>query len=164
MVADNDYALGEIVDTISHSPYWASSVICVLEDDAQAGQDHVDCHRSPALVIGPTVARGNVVSKFYNTDSMLRTIELMLGIEPMTLYDAYASPIAVFTRSTTNAEPYNAIPPAESILSEVNTRHAYRASDGEKLFNRYEEEAYSDFELNDILRGDARNHGQVPTR
>ncbi|HLK14210.1 MAG TPA: alkaline phosphatase family protein, partial [Fimbriimonadaceae bacterium] len=77
MVADNDFAVGKLVEAVSHSPFWKNTAICVLEDDAQNGFDHVDCHRSTALVISPYMERGRHDSRFYNTDSMLRTMELL---------------------------------------------------------------------------------------
>ncbi len=153
MVADNDYAVGQVVDAVSHSPYWKHTVICVLEDDAQAGFDHVDCHRSPAFVISPWIEKGVVDSHFYNTDSMLRTMELVLGLKPLSQYDAIASPIAVFTKTAMNAEPYDAVLPAKSIISEVNRRTAYRSGDSDRLLARFKETSAADVELNDILWG-----------
>ena len=153
MVADNDYAVGQVVDAISHSPYWKRTVICVLEDDAQAGFDHVDCHRSPAYVISPWIEKGKVDSKFYNTDSMLRTMELVLGLKPLSQYDATAAPINVFSKSVNNSEPFNAILPAKKIIDDVNRRTAYRSADSDRLISRFNEESASDIELNDILWG-----------
>ena len=79
MIAENDLALGRLVDVISHSKYWNDSAIFVLEDDAQNGPDHVDAHRSPAFVVSPYVKRGDVDSTLYTTSGMLRTMELILG-------------------------------------------------------------------------------------
>ena len=79
-VADNDYALGMIVEGVSEARFWGSTAIFVLEDDAQNGPDHVDSHRSPAFVISPYVKRHAVDSTMYNTTSMLRTMELILGL------------------------------------------------------------------------------------
>jgi DNA-binding beta-propeller fold protein YncE len=153
MVADNDYAVGELVEMISHSPFWKDTVICVLEDDAQAGTDHVDCHRSPALVISPYVERSKIDSRFYNTDSMLRTMGLLLKLKPMNTYDAIASPIDVFTEKPANLEPYSAILPSKHIVGEVNSRRAYRSTDSTRLISRFGEDSASDVELNDILWG-----------
>jgi len=153
MVADNDYAVGKLVDLVSHSPYWKSTAICVLEDDAQAGTDHVDCHRSPALVISPYVEKNKLDSRFYNTDSMLRTIELLLGMKPLSNYDAIASPIDVFAKAAKNDAPYEAILPAKEILAQVNRRTAYRSADSTRLISRFAEESMPDIELNDILWG-----------
>jgi hypothetical protein len=153
MVADNDYSVGQVVDAISHSPYWKHTVICVLEDDAQAGFDHVDCHRSPAYVISPWIEKNKVDSHFYNTDSMLRTMELILGLKPLSQYDAVASPISIFSKSARNEEPFDAILPSKEIIGEVNRRTAYRSADSEKLIARYDEDSAPDIELNDILWG-----------
>ena len=151
MVADNDYAVGQIVETISHSPYWKSSAIVIVEDDAQNGYDHVDAHRSPAFVISPFIEKGTHDSRFYNTDSALRTIEALLGLPPMTQYDAIAPPIDVFGKTAVNAEPYHAILPSTPILAEVNTRNAYRARDSARLLNPLQEASAPDEQLNDIL-------------
>jgi DNA-binding beta-propeller fold protein YncE len=96
-LADNDYALGLVVQKIAHSRYAADTLIFVLEDDAQDGPDHVDAHRSPAFVIGPYVRHGAVVSQRYTTVNMLTTMEAVLGLSPMGLNDALAEPMgAVF--------------------------------------------------------------------
>ena len=91
--ADNDLAVGMLVDYLSKSPIWKQSVVFVLEDDAQNGPDHVDAHRSPAFVAGGFVKRGFVDHTMYSTTSVLRTIELILGIPPMSQYDAAATPM-----------------------------------------------------------------------
>lgn len=92
MVADNDLALGRIVEAITHSPQWKETCIFVIEDDAQAGPDHVDGHRTVALAISPYTRRGYVDSSFYTTLSMVRSIEMMLGLGPLTRFDAVAQP------------------------------------------------------------------------
>src|SRR5207244_3904021 len=92
-VADNDYALGMIVEGMSRSRFWPKTAIFVLEDDAQNGPDHVDSHRSPAFVISPYAKRHAVDSTMYNTTSVLRTIELILSLHPMTQFDAGARPM-----------------------------------------------------------------------
>src|SRR5207237_4335890 len=92
-VAANDVALGKIVDAISHSKVWKEFAIFVIEDDAQNGPDHVDSHRTCGLVISPYVKRGVVDSEMYSTVSMLRTVELLLGLPPMTQHDAAAPPM-----------------------------------------------------------------------
>ena len=90
MVADNDLAVGRVVDAISHSKFWATTCIFINEDDPQAGFDHVDGHRSFCLVVSPYTKRNAVVSQFYNQTSVLHTIELMLGCPPMNQFDAMA--------------------------------------------------------------------------
>lgn len=165
MVADNDYAVGQLVDTISHSPYWSSSAIVIVEDDAQNGYDHVDAHRSTCYVISPFIAPGAVDSRFYNTDSALRTIELLLGLPPMTRYDALAPPVAVFgPTAAANDAPYEAILPAREILAEVNGKRAYRAQDSARLLNPLREESGPDEQLNDILWRSLRPATTPPPR
>jgi DNA-binding beta-propeller fold protein YncE len=93
-MADNDYAVGLLVEKVSKSRYKDNTLIFIIEDDAQNGGDHVDAHRSIAYVVGPYVKQGAVVSTPYNTVSMLRTIEDVLGLEPMGLTDGLASPMA----------------------------------------------------------------------
>ena len=151
MVADNDYAVGQLVDAVSHGALWKKTAIFVLEDDAQNGYDHVDAHRSIAFVISPFVPRATHDSRFFNTDSMLRTMELLLGLNPMTLYDATAAPLTVFGPKPDNDAPYTAILPSKAIIGEVNGRTAYRAKDSERLLNPLVEESEADEELNEIL-------------
>lgn len=99
MVADNDLAVGRFVEHISKSKIWKEAAIFVLEDDAQNGPDHVDAHRSPCLVISPYTKRKHVESSMYSTSSVLRTMELILGLKPMSQYDAAARPMyACFTK------------------------------------------------------------------
>jgi hypothetical protein len=93
MVAENDRALGLIIEALSHSKFWADTAVLVLEDDAQNGPDHVDAHRSAGFVIGPYVKQRAVVSRHYTTVSMLRTIEEVLGLPPMGLNDGLAEPM-----------------------------------------------------------------------
>ena len=95
-VADNDYALGLLVEAVSNSPYWKDTCIAVVEDDAQDGPDHVDAHRSVALLISAYNRPGALVHEFHNTVSLIRTIELLLGMEPMNQLDATATPIDIF--------------------------------------------------------------------
>jgi YVTN family beta-propeller protein len=99
MVADNDLALGQIVERLSQSPAWPSMAVFVLEDDAQNGPDHVDAHRSPMLVASAYARRGVVDSTFYTTTSVLLTIEQILGLPPLSQYDAGSTPLwNAFTR------------------------------------------------------------------
>lgn len=98
-VADNDYALGRLIEAVARSPYADSTLIFVVEDDAQDGPDHVDAHRSVAFIVGPYVKHQAVVSARYSTVNMIRTIEDVLGFGPMTLNDAYERPMtAAFDR------------------------------------------------------------------
>ncbi|HEY2759812.1 MAG TPA: alkaline phosphatase family protein, partial [Pirellulales bacterium] len=121
-IADNDYALGQIVDTVSHSPIWNSTAIVVIEDDAQSGADHVDCHRTIGLVISPYIRTHSVDHRFYNTDSMLKTIEQLLGLKPLCQYDAIADPILDWDDAPKNAEPYAAVLPDADLIAQKNPR------------------------------------------
>ena len=114
-VADNDYALGIIVEACSNSKFWPQMAIFVLEDDAQGGADHVDSHRSPAFIISPYARRGVVDSTMYNTTSMLRTIELILSLHPMTHFDAGATPMWRAFQSEPNPKPYTVAKPRVSL-------------------------------------------------
>ena len=92
-VADNDLATGDIVDTISHSKYWKNSAIFVLEDDSQDGADHVDGHRAPVQVISPWAQHGKVINTYYSQISAVRTIEQILGAQPLNEKVAAATPM-----------------------------------------------------------------------
>ncbi|MGI9035842.1 MAG: bifunctional YncE family protein/alkaline phosphatase family protein [Pyrinomonadaceae bacterium] len=111
-VAENDYAVGRLVEEVSNSPYWKDTAIFVVEDDAQNGPDHVDAHRSPALLISAYNKKGALVHDFHNTVSLIRTIEILLGIKPMNLLDATAAPIDIFQTEA-------ALTPFQAILPEV---------------------------------------------
>jgi hypothetical protein len=104
-MADNDYGLGRLVEAVSHSAYWKNTAILVVEDDAQDGPDHVDAHRSPVLVISAYSRRGALVHEMHNTVSLIRTMELLLGIAPMNQLDAAAVPMNVF-QDKADLEPY----------------------------------------------------------
>lgn len=121
MVADSDLAVGELVDTISHSPVWKSSAIFVVEDDSQDGADHVNAHRIPALVISPYARRGAVVHTQYDLLSVLRSMELILGLKPLSLFDRLAVPMYdAFAPTAVNPEPVTAVP-AKTDLLQRNT-------------------------------------------
>ncbi len=128
MVADNDFALGRLVDAVSHSVYWKDTAIFVLEDDAQNGPDHVDSHRSPAYVISAYSQRGKVDSTMYSTVSMLRTIGLILGMQPMSQYDAGAMPMHTLFAGKPDLRPYTLVKP-EVDLNETNTPQAPMAKE-----------------------------------
>jgi hypothetical protein len=117
MMAENDLALGQLVDTISHSPIWEKSLILVIEDDSQDGADHVDAHRIPAFAISPYAKRGAVVHTRYDFVSFIRTLELAVGMKPLNLFDAVATPLyGAFDSTPGNAEPYDAIAPGVDLL------------------------------------------------
>jgi YVTN family beta-propeller protein len=120
-VADNDLATGRIVDKISHSKYWRSSAIFVVEDDSQAGLDHVDGHRAPIQIISPWARHGVVDSRYYTQITMIRTIEQILGIHPMNQKDTAASPMsAAFTRKP-DYTPFTALPNRTSLTAGLAT-------------------------------------------
>jgi hypothetical protein len=136
MVADNDLALGQLVDLISHSSIWNQSAIFVVEDDSQDGADHVDAHRMPAYVISPWTRHGAVVHTRYDQLSVLRTIELILGLHPLSLYDGLAAPMYdAFTAADRRPDlsPYTAVTPTQS-LAEVTTSSP-RGIDGVLPYN-----------------------------
>jgi YVTN family beta-propeller protein len=119
-ISDNDYAIGRVVDIISHSPYWRDTAIFILEDDAQNGSDHVDSHRSFAYVISPYSKRSVTISTNYNTVNVLRTIEDVLGINHLNFRDADAAPMAdVFTQKP-DYTPYSAIIPGDLCTAPVD--------------------------------------------
>ena len=112
MVADNDLALGRIVEAVSHSPQWKDTCIFVIEDDAQSGPDHVDGHRTVYMAISPYTKRKFVDSSLYTTVSMLRSIELMLGLDPMNKFDALTPPLAACFMDAPDLSPYASVPAA----------------------------------------------------
>lgn len=118
-VADNDLAVGMFVDHLSHSPVWNNTVVFILEDDAQSGPDHVDAHRSNAYVAGGYVKRHYVDHTMYTTASVLRTLELILGMPPMTQFDAAATPMWRSFTPVLDAAVFNCRP-AQVNLNEVN--------------------------------------------
>jgi hypothetical protein len=120
-VADNDLATGKIVDEISHSKYWKDSAIFVVEDDSQAGLDHVDGHRAPIQIISPWAQHGAVDNHYYTQITMIRTIEQILGIKPMNQKDSAASPMrAAFTMNPDNT-PFTALPNRTSLTAGLKT-------------------------------------------
>jgi hypothetical protein len=162
MVADNDYAVGQIVELVSNNKQWGTTAIFVLEDDAQAGFDHVDSHRSTALVVSPYTKKG-LDSRFYNTDSMLKTMTHLIGVKPWNQYIATATLLDVFDSKMTNPAPYRVIKPDLDIISEINGKSAYRESDSSAMVDLLEEESIPDEHLNDILWGSIRgNHVARP--
>jgi YVTN family beta-propeller protein len=148
-VASNDLALGRLVEAVSRSKYWPQMAIFVIEDDAQNGPDHVDAHRTVGLVISPYAKRRCVDSTHYTTSSMLRTIELILGLPPLSQYDAAAQPMfGCFSKEAT-LDSY-AHEPARIDLNAVNTKLAYGADRSSNMdFSEYDR--INDFELNEIL-------------
>jgi hypothetical protein len=117
-IADNDWALGQIVDAISHSSIWDSSLILVVEDDSQNGADHVDAHRIPALAISPYTQQGAVIHNRYDQLSFLRTLEIISGLRSVNLGEALAVPLYdAVTPNPGNSAPYNAILPSVNLTA-----------------------------------------------
>jgi hypothetical protein len=149
MVADNDLALGRIVEAISSSRFWGESAIFVLEDDAQNGPDHVDAHRSVLLVASPYAHRGAIDSTLYTTSGVLRTIELVLGLPPMSQYDATATPLWATFTTTADLRPYRALP-ARVPLDETNEEDAPGAAESVAM-NLEEADLAPERALNEIV-------------
>jgi YVTN family beta-propeller protein len=120
-VADNDLAVGKIVDTISHSKYWKDSAIFVVEDDSQAGLDHVDGHRAPIQIISPYAQHGTVDSHYYSQITMIRTIEQILGITPMNQKDSAATPMSGAFTQKPDFTPFTAVPNRTSLTAGLKT-------------------------------------------
>jgi len=110
MKADNDLALGRVVDAVSHSPQWKNTCIFMIEDDGQALPDHVDGHRVPYMVISPYTKRHVLDSHFYTTTNMIRSMEMMLGVPPMNKFDALSLPIITCFTNTPDLTPFNHVP------------------------------------------------------
>ena len=148
MVADNDLAVGRLVDVVSHSQDWGSTAIFVIEDDAQYGGDHVDEQRSTLYLASPYAA-GGVQHEAYTQASVLRTIEILLGLPPMSAYDAGARPLSAAFTNTPNLAPFDALP-AQIDVKAKNGATAYRAADSARLDLAHADRA-DPAALNDIL-------------
>lgn len=167
MIADNDYAVGQLVAAVRGSPIWNSTAIFIIEDDAQFGPDHVDAHRSTCYVASPWIKQqargqmGTIDSTFYNTVSVLRTMELLLGLPPMNQYDATASPIVAPWDMTgpSNQTPFQAIPPPADVIREYNPTMAslkpndyrYRLAQLSAKMNFKNADSIPDQLLNEVL-------------
>jgi DNA-binding beta-propeller fold protein YncE len=165
-VADNDLALGRVVDAISHSPYWDDTAIFVLEDDAQDGADHVDAHRSIAFAISKYSPRGDqpfVDHHFYTTVNMVHTMEQLLGLPPMNLFDAHAPLMAAPFSGPGTQEPYTADDAnlRNGLIYTVNPKKASGAKESMKMdFSR--PDANDAQKLNAILWQDAKGNVAEP--
>jgi YVTN family beta-propeller protein len=147
--ADNDLAIGMFVQHLSESPVWKESVVFILEDDAQDGPDHVDAHRSTAYVAGGFVKRHYVDHTMYSTASMLRTIELILGMPPMSQYDAAATPMFRCFSKTADLTPYK-VKPLQVDINAKNTAENAWQQKSEK-FNFSKEDAIPDDEFSEVI-------------
>jgi YVTN family beta-propeller protein len=160
-VADNDLAVGMLVEHLSKSPIWSQTAIFVVEDDAQNGPDHVDAHRSNVLVISPYVKRNSVDHTMYSTSGMLRTMELILGLPPMTQYDAAATPMYRSFTAIPNTVLYTSVP-ANIDLGTLNVALTPSAKRSEKL-DFTDVDRIDDRLFNDILwKGLKGENFQVP--
>ncbi|HEX3462812.1 MAG TPA: bifunctional YncE family protein/alkaline phosphatase family protein [Candidatus Elarobacter sp.] len=159
MVADNDLAVGKLAEAVSHSPDWSSTAIFVVEDDAQNGPDHVDEQRSTFYLISPYAA-GGVQHAAYTQASVLRTIEILLGLSPMSPYDAGAMPLTAAFTATPNLAPFDALP-AQVDVKAKNATTAYRAADSARLDFAHADAA-DEATVNDILWHDAKGAAATP--
>ncbi len=148
-VADNDLAVGMFVDYLSHSSVWKESLILIVEDDAQNGPDHVDAHRSPAYIAGGFVKKNFVDHTAYTTSSLLRTIELILGIPPMSQYDAAAVPLWRCMNNVPDHLPFTARP-CRVDLDEKNLAKSIWQQKSER-FDFSKEDMVSDAEFNEVI-------------
>ena len=148
-VADNDLAVGKFIEYLSISPIWNESVVFIVEDDAQNGPDHVDAHRSTTYVAGGFVKQGYVDHTMYSTSSVLRTIELILGLPPMTQYDAAAEPMFRCFSPTANHPPFKAVPN----LVDLNLKNTAvnKMSRLSEKFNFKKEDGVPDAQFNEVI-------------
>jgi DNA-binding beta-propeller fold protein YncE len=165
-VADNDLALGRVVDAVSHSPYWDDTAIFVLEDDAQDGADHVDAHRSTALVISkyaPHAAQAFVDHHFYTTVSMVHTMEALLGLPPMNLFDAHAPLMAPLFSGPGTQPPFQADDKnlRSGLIYKMNEKKAAGAKESSKM-NFSRPDAADAKKLNAVLWQDAKGNVPMP--
>jgi hypothetical protein len=159
MIAENDVALGRLVETISHSRFWKESAIFVLEDDAQNGPDHVDAHRSVLLVASAFSRRKAADSTLYTTSGVLRTIELILGLPPMSQYDASATPLYNAFQATPVTTPFTHLS-ARVPLDERNDWRSPGAAASQRM-NFTEADLAPELELNQILWQSIHGPGSV---
>ena len=148
-VADNDLAVGMFIEYLSKSPIWNESVVFIVEDDAQNGPDHVDAHRTTAYLAGGYVKRHFVDHTMYSTSSMLRTIELILGLAPMSQYDAGAKALWRCFDKTPNAKGFITKP----LQFDINEKNTVRSAMQRKseTFNFKKEDSINDHDFNEVL-------------
>jgi hypothetical protein len=156
MVADNDLALGQIIEALTHSPFWKKMAIFIVEDDAQNGVDHVDGHRTVALAVSPYTRRGHVEYTIYAHQSMLKTIELMLGLPSLTLFDLIATDMRASFTTAPDFTPYEKEIPQQDLFevnppAKVLKGEARRAAQQSARMNWAEPDAAPSDRLNRIL-------------
>jgi DNA-binding beta-propeller fold protein YncE len=158
-LGDNDLALGRFVEAVSHSKFWPQTAIFVVEDDAQNGSDHVDAHRTIAFAISPYIKRNSVDSTMYSTSSMLRTMELILGLKPMSQFDAAAIPMFNSFTSKPDFTPYK-LRPAQVDLAARNHPNAPGAKRSAKMdFSK--EDMADDLALNEVIWESVKGENSV---
>jgi YVTN family beta-propeller protein len=148
-VADNDLAVGMFLDYLSHSQIWKQSLVIFVEDDAQNGPDHVDSHRSIALIAGGFVKQGFVDHTPYTTSSLLRTMELILGLPPMTQYDAAANSLWRCFNNTPDHPPYNYKPAKVDLNDKNKAENKWQALS--ETFDFTVEDRVNDFDFNEVI-------------
>ncbi|HEX3730357.1 MAG TPA: hypothetical protein VHV47_11175, partial [Opitutaceae bacterium] len=149
MVAQNDLALGRMIEAISHSRFWPQTAVFIVEDDAQNGPDHIDAHRTEALLVSPYVRRRAVDSTPYTTCSMLATMECLLGMAPMSQFDAAAAPMRASFQAKADLTPFESAP-AQTSLEERNPAGTKAAAASARM-NFRREDANDDFLFNQVL-------------
>lgn len=165
-VAENDYAVGRLVEAVSNSPYWKDTAIFIVEDDAQDGPDHVDAHRSVALVISAYNRPGALIHEFHSTVSLIRTMEMLLGMEPMNQLDWAAVPIDIF-QDKADLRPYKAMLPEVAINNLIVPASAAREPTHGYWMKRTAEQNLSHADmadprvLNEIIWFSVRGAGSV---
>ena len=161
MVADNDQALGMIVEAVSKSKFWKDTAIFVIEDDAQNGPDHVDAHRAVALVVSPYTKRKFVDSDLYSTTSLLRTMELILGLKPMSQFDAAARPMFNSFQAKPDLTPYTHVP-VGPVAGEKNLAGNWGAKRSEQ-FDLSKEDLADDLLFNEVIWKSVKGpHSRMP--
>lgn len=158
-IADNDLAVGLFIEHLSHSSIWKESIVFILEDDAQNGPDHVDAHRSPALVISPYIKRKQVISKMYTTSGMLRTMELILGLPPMSQYDAAAMPMYDCFINQPDLTPYTHRAPQVDLDKRNMAKN--KSSKLSDTFSFAKEDEAPDLQLNQVIWKSVRGEQSV---
>jgi YVTN family beta-propeller protein len=158
-VADNDQGVGLLIDHLSKSPIWKESVVFILEDDAQNGPDHIDAHRSPVYVAGPYVKHDAVIHTMYSTSGVLRTIELILGLPPMSQYDAAAMPLYNCFTSKPDLAPFVTRAPQVDLNQRNIAVNA--SSKRSSSFNLKQEDKVPDLVLNEVIWKSVKGEASV---
>nr|WP_288072845.1 alkaline phosphatase family protein [Hydrotalea sp.] len=168
MVADNDLALGRIIETITHSRFWESTVVFVTEDDSQSGWDHISSYRTVCQIISPYSVTGQTIHTQYNQTSMVRTIEQILGLPPMNIIDATALPMFDCFMPQKKAYQYSAIP--NKIPLDERNKPVAQLKGMAKHYAQLSEKVFGDIDggddalMNKILWFDAKGMELYPVK